>query len=117
MPKVEKYGAQPPIEILRQWIDQGGWYERRDNKHPFRHLEKMNMVTAMGEPGGGRAYITPRMSRHFNCIGYVNLDEQTLEVIFRSILKWHFRKGDFSSEVQGLEHKIVKATNKVFERI
>lgn len=117
MPKVEKYGAQPPIEILRQWIDQGGWYDRRDNKHPFRHLEKMNMVTAMGPPGGGRAFITPRMSRHFNCIGYVNLDETTLEIIFRNILKWHFRKGDFNSEVSGLEHKIVKATNKVFEKI
>lgn len=27
MPALEKYGAQPPNELFRQIIDQGGFYE------------------------------------------------------------------------------------------
>lgn len=38
MPKVETFGAQPPIEILRQCMDQGGWYDLRDAAHPFKKL-------------------------------------------------------------------------------
>jgi len=60
MPKKEEYGAQPPIEILRQFCAQGGWYDYKEKKHPWRQMQDTMIVCAMGPPGGGKAFITPR---------------------------------------------------------
>merc|ERR1719174_1526746 len=51
MPALETYGAQPPIEILRQFMDHKGWYDRKENV--FRNLVDLSWVAAMGPPGGG----------------------------------------------------------------
>lgn len=117
MPKKETYGAQPPVEILRQLVDQGGWYDRKDNKHPFRNIVDSMVVAAMGTPGGGRSFITPRFQRHFNIVAFANFDDNSMASIFRSILKWHFRTGDFSPDVAGLEQKIVAGTMKIYQQI
>jgi len=29
MPGKERYGAQPPLELVRQWFAQGGWFDRK----------------------------------------------------------------------------------------
>ena len=50
----------PPIEIIRQFMDQGGWYDLKDPKHPFVKMIDSTVVSAMGPPGGGKSVITPR---------------------------------------------------------
>lgn len=43
MPAKEKYGAQPPIEILRQFMDHGGWYDRNDKEQSFMNLKDIQV--------------------------------------------------------------------------
>ena len=46
-------------------------YERKDATHPFRAIIDLNLFAAMGPPGGGRSFITPRMVGHFFMVGFV----------------------------------------------
>lgn len=74
MPKKEIYGAQPPIELIRQYLDYSSWYIWQLNKEYIK-IEDLIILGAMGPSGGGRAKLTSRILRHFNILAYTNLDQ------------------------------------------
>jgi dynein heavy chain len=90
MPQKEVYGAQPPIELLRQWMDYGGWYEIDTNEKEFRTITAVKFVTAMGPPGGGRNHISPRYVRHFNVIYIEPYSQESMNYIFNNVMDWFF---------------------------
>ncbi|XP_052264555.1 dynein axonemal heavy chain 3-like isoform X1 [Dreissena polymorpha] len=112
MPAKEKYGAQPPIELLRQWQDHGHWYDRKDTSKLF--LVDVLLVAAMGPPGGGRNDITGRFTRHMNIISIDEFDDATMTRIFTNITDWHFGKGFEGSFVRNGK-LLVQATMGVYK--
>ncbi|KAK9828903.1 hypothetical protein WJX72_002692 [[Myrmecia] bisecta] len=113
MPSRETYGAQPPIELLRQFMDYGGWYGR-DNV--FRSMTDVQFVAAMGPPGGGRTFVTDRYLRHFNCLAFSQVTDDTLVTIFKTILDWHLASGKFPSELCGMSSNIIVATLEMYSQ-
>eukprot|EP00746_Dinoflagellata_sp_MGD_P145028 gnl/MRDRNA2_/MRDRNA2_77702_c0_seq2.p1 gnl/MRDRNA2_/MRDRNA2_77702_c0~~gnl/MRDRNA2_/MRDRNA2_77702_c0_seq2.p1 ORF type:complete len:2303 (+),score=541.45 gnl/MRDRNA2_/MRDRNA2_77702_c0_seq2:266-6910(+) len=113
MPTKEEYGAQPPIELLRQWMDTGGWYERKDGE--FRRLIDINFIAAMGPPGGGKPFITNRYQRHYNLAFICPFETESLLRIFTTIMSWFLSK--FPSSIGGVAPSVVKATIDVYESV
>ncbi|CAK9809640.1 Dynein axonemal heavy chain 1 [Anthophora quadrimaculata] len=87
MPALDTYGAQPPIELIRQFMDFAGWYDRREIGS-FRQIEDVNFVGAMGPPGGGRNPITARLLRHFHFIAFPEMEDDAKRNIFGTILNF-----------------------------
>ena len=113
MPALETYGAQPPIEILRQWMDHDGWYDRKELV--FRKLVDLSFVAAMGPPGGGRNSISPRYMRHFNIIAYSTFDDASMQRIFQSIFDWWLTKEQFDMGFLKLSSSIIAATMDMYK--
>ncbi|KAL7748727.1 hypothetical protein RI367_005881 [Sorochytrium milnesiophthora] len=112
MPAREVYGAQPPIELLRQWMDHGGWYNLAENV--MQEFVDIQFVSAMGPPGGGRNPVTSRFLRHFNTLSVTAFDDMTLDKIFSTILDWHFKSRSFAANIQALSKMVVDATRSVY---
>eukprot|EP00929_Paragymnodinium_shiwhaense_P087552 TRINITY_DN476_c0_g8_i1.p1 TRINITY_DN476_c0_g8~~TRINITY_DN476_c0_g8_i1.p1 ORF type:complete len:2571 (-),score=771.76 TRINITY_DN476_c0_g8_i1:261-7973(-) len=111
MPQKEYYGAQPPIELLRQWHDHKGWYNRKELKK--FEITDFIMVSAMGPPGGGRTFITERLKRHYNCLAYSEFQEESIEHIFSTITAFFF--ASFDGSVQDLIPACISGTISTFK--
>ncbi|XP_071452908.1 dynein axonemal heavy chain 1-like [Hetaerina americana] len=122
MPALEVFGAQPPIELIRQWMDFKGWYDRKTIGE-FRSIVDVNFVCAMGPPGGGRNPVTSRLLRHFHFLAFTELSEESKSVIFGTILKSWLDRIPFTSADErssgeyALLRPTVRATIQVYSTI
>lgn len=113
MPKLDTYGSQPPIELLRQYIDFGGFFDRE--KLSWKAIEDVNIVAACAPPGGGRNNVTPRFLRHFNMLNIPFPSELSLGKIFRSITEGFLKP--FSADIRGSCEAIVNSAIEIYYRM
>lgn len=113
MPRKEKYFAQPPIEIIRQVMDHGFWYHRKELKPNI--IQNLELITAMGEPGGGRTDITPRIISNFHMLNYTQPNESVMKTIYGTILDYKFN--GFYDDIKQLTEPLVLATIQIFNTV
>ncbi|XP_036364895.1 dynein heavy chain 6, axonemal-like [Octopus sinensis] len=110
MPKLDTYGSQPPIELLRQYQDFKGFYER--NKFTWLDIEDVTLSAACAPPGGGRNAITPRLVRHFSVFNIPPPAEHSLKLMFTAILSGFFI--EFPQAIQHCVESIVCAAVEIY---
>ena len=117
MPAKEKYGAQPPLELLRMWLDHGFWYNLETLETTT--LIDMSIAATMGSPSSGRPTISPRVMSHFILLYVTPFEQDSLERIFDSLLEWKLTttKPKFLPMILQLKEKIVRATIQLYDRV
>lgn len=115
MPKKETYGAQPPLELIRQFLDHKGWFDRKSKEKPFNKIEDTFILAAMGPPGGGRSVITGRLQRHFNVMTYTDLEFESIEIIFNKILLAYLH--NFTKEIKDAIPEMISMTLRVYDHV
>ncbi|KAG5498459.1 hypothetical protein JIQ42_03265 [Leishmania sp. Namibia] len=116
MPAVEVFGASPPIELLRQLMGQGGFYDRK-SAGVWKTVQDVTVVSACGPPEGGRNPITPRLTRLFHLLQMANLTDDSMKRIFGSILNGFIEAKNFTREVKDVAPSLVMATVDIFNTI
>jgi dynein heavy chain len=76
-------------------------------------LIDIELIAAMGPPGGGRNAVTPRFIRHFNICTINTFSDETMVRIFSSIMAFYLRTHAFSPEYFVLGNQIVSGTMEV----
>ena len=83
MPALETYGAAPPVELLRLFLDRGGFYDR--GKPFWKDVADVTLVCACGPPGGGRNPLTPRFVRHHHALCFPQPSAASLRTILSGV--------------------------------
>nr|KAI8744404.1 dynein heavy chain 6; axonemal-like isoform X3 [Biomphalaria glabrata] len=113
MPKLDTYGSQPPIELLRQYLDFDGLYDRETMT--WKEIEDVTLAAACSPPGGGRNPVSPRLFRHFSMFTIPSPTEMSLKQMFLAIINGFLL--DFSRNARTLAEPIVNSAVELYFRM
>ncbi|KAI8729214.1 dynein heavy chain 6, axonemal isoform X3, partial [Biomphalaria glabrata] len=113
MPKLDTYGSQPPIELLRQYLDFDGLYDRETMT--WKEIQDVTLAAACSPPGGGRNPVSPRLFRHFSMFTIPSPTEMSLKQMFLAIINGFLL--DFSRNARTLAEPIVNSAVELYFRM
>ncbi|XP_053336632.1 dynein axonemal heavy chain 10 [Clarias gariepinus] len=114
MPRVDDYGTQQPIALLKLLLDRGGIYDRGKELN-CKMLKDMGFIAAMGKAGGGRNEVDPRFISLFSVFNVPFPEEESLHLIYCSILKGHTRA--FDENIQNICDTLTSCTLNLYNSI
>jgi hypothetical protein len=82
MPRVDTYGTQQPIALLKLFVERKGFYDR-GKELSWKNVKDVQMVGAMGPPGGARNTVDPRFISLFSVFEIQAPSNSNLRTIYQ----------------------------------
>lgn len=114
MPKVDSYGTQQPIALLKLFIEREGIYDKGKDLS-WKKMKDVLSLAAMGPPGGARNAVDPRFISLFNVFEIQFPSKENLRTIFESILTGHVAA--LSEDIKGISPVVTDVTLEVYSYI
>ncbi|CAH8511548.1 unnamed protein product [Schistosoma rodhaini] len=113
MPAKDSSGSQPPLELIRQWLEYGFWYDR--TKQTRKKIKGMQIFAAMGTPGGGRMILSQRLQSHFHQIVVTFPTEVNLKRIYGTMITQKLH--EFQDEVKSMADNLTQASIDLYHAV
>ncbi|XP_004690685.2 PREDICTED: dynein heavy chain 10, axonemal [Condylura cristata] len=114
MPKVDEYGTQQPIALLKLLLEKGFLYDRGKELN-CKNIRDLGFIAAMGKAGGGRNEVDPRFMSLFSVFNVLFPSEESLHLIYFSILKGH--TSVFHESIVAVTNKLTSCTLALYKSI
>uniref|UniRef100_A0A8C4WLB8 Dynein axonemal heavy chain 10 n=1 Tax=Gopherus evgoodei TaxID=1825980 RepID=A0A8C4WLB8_9SAUR len=114
MPRVDEYGTQQPIALLKLLLEKGSLYDRGKEMN-CKSLRDLGFIAAMGKAGGGRNEVDPRFVSLFSVFNVPFPSEASLHLIYASILNGHTEI--FNDSVAAIADKMTVCTLELYKAI
>ncbi|CAF1018411.1 unnamed protein product, partial [Didymodactylos carnosus] len=116
MPHINSWGDQEANEILRQLMEQKGFYSLV-KPGDFFSIVDLQFLAAMSHPDGGRNDISERLKRHFSIFNCTLPSNNAVDQIFGAISKYFCMERNFPESVIVTVEKAILATRLLWQSV